>query len=75
MENLIYKIELKGQDKIGSSVLEGVIIFKENGFGIKLSKTYKDKEKANQIRKFSFLFYEGEGNWDLVLGNWYFLGF
>jgi hypothetical protein len=43
MEDLVYKIELKAKDEIGPSTLEGVLIFKENGFCMKLSKTYSDR--------------------------------
>jgi hypothetical protein len=45
MEDLVYKIELKANDEIGPSTLQGLLILKENGFCMKLLKTCKALSK------------------------------
>lgn len=59
-----YKIKLSGSDEVGKSQLDGILIFRADGIGLKLSKVYDDRQKAEQTGSFDLLFYEGAGNAD-----------
>lgn len=63
-----YSIKLTGKDEVGTSKLEGVLVFRADGIGMKLSKVYDDRSKAQQTGKFDILLYEGAGNADKVDG-------
>ena len=70
-----FEIKMNGSDEVGTSKLEGLMIFKSDGLGIKLSKVYDDRLKAEQTGKYDILFYEGAGNPDRFSGEWAFHGF
>ena len=70
-----YHIKMNGTDEVGTSKLEGLIVFKADGFGIKLSKVYDNRQKAEQTGKYDILFYEGAGNPERMDGEWAFYGF
>lgn len=70
-----YRISLSGTDEVGKSKLEGLLVFRADGFGFKLSKVYEDRTKAEQTGKFDILLYEGAGNPDRVDGEWAFYGY
>ncbi len=55
--------------------MEGVLVFKGTGIGLKLSKVYDDRTKAEQTGKYDILLYEGEGDVEKIEGNWAFYGF
>ena len=38
-----FEIEMEGKDRIGSSKLKGILIFKGAGLALKLSKVYNDR--------------------------------
>jgi len=52
---------MTGSDEVGKSKFEGLLLFKNSGLGIKLSKVYDDRKKAEQTGSFDVLLYEGEG--------------
>ena len=58
------------KDYLGVSNLQGVLVFKEKGFGVKLFKEYLNREKAGQKGKHAILMFEGEGNLDRFEGAW-----
>ena len=70
-----FEIKMTGSDEVGTSKIEGLLIFRGDGFGFKLSKVYDDRIKAEQTGKFDILLYEGGGNPDHVDGQWAFHGF
>jgi hypothetical protein len=70
-----YRIKLSGKDEVGTSKLEGLLVFKGSGMGLKLSKVYDDRTKAEQTGKFDILFYEGAGDPNKIDGEWAFYGF
>lgn len=70
-----YRISMTGKDKYGASSLNGLVIFRAEGIGFKLSKVYNDRKKAGQTEKFDILLYEGEGNPDKIEGEWAFNGY
>lgn len=37
---------MTGSDEVGKSKLEGLLLFKNEGFGIKLSKVYNNRKEA-----------------------------
>lgn len=43
--------------------------------GLKLSKVYDDRTKAEQTGKFDILLYEGAGDPNKIDGEWAFYGF
>lgn len=45
------------------------------GIGLKLSKVYEDRTKAQQTGKYDILLYEGSGIVDKIEGEWSFYGF
>ena len=45
------------------------------GFALKLSKVYDNREAADQVGEFEILLYEGRGNPDGMNGIWAFKGF
>jgi hypothetical protein len=63
-----YEIKLTGSDEVGTSKLEGLLMYKADGFGIRLSKVYDDRQKAEQTGSFDVLLYEGAGNPDQLAG-------
>lgn len=50
------------------------MLFKGNGLGLKLSKVYDDRTKAEQQGSFDILLYEGGGLPDKIDGTWAFFG-
>lgn len=52
-----YSIKLTGKDEVGTSKLEGLLVFRADGIGMKLSKVYDDRSKAQQTGKFDILMY------------------
>ena len=50
------------------------MIYKADGLGIKLSKVYDNRQKAEQTGSYDILFYEGAGNPDRFSGEWAFYG-
>jgi hypothetical protein len=70
-----YSIQFSGSDTVGTSKMEGVLVFKGTGIGLKLSKVYDDRTKAEQTGKYDILLYEGEGDVEKMEGNWAFYGF
>lgn len=70
-----YSIKFSGSDTVGTSKMEGVLVFKGTGIGLKLSKVYDDRTKAEQTGKYDILLYEGEGDVEKVEGTWAFYGF
>ncbi len=67
-----YNIQLKGQDSIGTSNIRGILIFKDSGFGLKLSKEYVNRKSAGQTGNYVILMYEGKGDLEIVEGTWEF---
>ena len=65
---------MNGSDAVGSSKLEGIILFIKNGLGLKLSKVYDDRTRAEQTGSFDILLYEGKGSPDRIDGTWAFFG-
>jgi hypothetical protein len=61
-----YAIKMSGIDEIGTSKLEGLLIFRADGLGMKLSKVYDDRRKAEQTGTFETLLYEGCGTPDKI---------
>ena len=59
---------MKGSDSVGTSTLEGFLIFKADNFGIHLSKVYDDRSSARQKGKFFNLLYEGAGTPNYLSG-------
>ena len=47
-----YRIRLNGKDEVGTSKLEGLLLFRADGLAWKLSKVYDDRTKAEQTGKF-----------------------
>ena len=70
-----YRIKLSGKDEVGTSQLQGLLVFKGSGMGLKLSKVYDDRTKAEQTGKFDILLYEGAGDPNKIDGEWAFFGF
>lgn len=75
MNDSQYKIIFRGSDEVGESTLEGLLVFKDIGMGIKLSKVYDNRSNAEQTGLFETLLYEGGGNPDQLNGCWAFHGF
>ena len=65
---------MNGTDEVGTSKLEGLMLFRGNGMGFKLSKVYDNRQKAEQTGNFDILLYEGGGNPDRIEGQWAFYG-
>ncbi len=63
-----YSIKMTGSDEVGKSKFEGLLMFKNEGFGLKLSKVYDDRKKAEQTGSFDVLLYEGGGSADKLEG-------
>lgn len=61
-----YTISFSGSDTVGTSKMEGLLVFKGIGIGLKLSKVYDDRTKAQQTGKYDILLYEGEGDVDKI---------
>jgi len=55
--------------------LEGLLVFRGNGLGLKLSKVYDNRSAAEQTGKFDILLYEGYGSSDKMEGEWAFNGY
>ena len=53
---------MAGSDEVGTSKLEGLMIYKADGLGIKLSKVYDNRQKAEQTGSYDILLYEGAGD-------------
>jgi hypothetical protein len=70
-----YSISMSGTDEVGTSKLNGLLIFKADGMGFRLSKVYDDRSKAQQTGSFDILLYEGSGNPDRIDGEWAFKGY
>jgi hypothetical protein len=70
-----YLIQLSGNDEVGPSKLEGLLVFRGSGLGLKLSKVYDNRQKAEQTGKYDILLYEGTGNPEKMKGKWSFYGF
>lgn len=70
----LYKIKLSGRDEVGSSRLEGNLVFKGDGIAWKLFKDYDDKRQAGQTDGFEDLFYEGSGRITRMEGKWAYHG-
>jgi redox-sensitive bicupin YhaK (pirin superfamily) len=70
-----YEIKLQGNDSVGLSTMEGLLIFKGGGVAVKLSKLYSNRKKAGQKDKFSILLYEGAGIPEQLTGTWHFHGY
>lgn len=70
-----YTISMSGSDEVGKSKIDGLLIFKADGMGFRLSKVYDDRSKAEQTGKFDILLYEGAGNPDKFAGEWAFYGY
>lgn len=70
-----YTISMSGSDEVGTSKINGLLVFSGNGMGFKLSKVYDDRSKAEQTGKFDILLYEGGGNPDRMDGQWAFHGY
>ena len=68
-------MQMRGDDSYGLSSLNGLIIFTDAGFDIKLIKLYDDRDKAGQTESWHTLVYEGKGNLKSANGIWYYLGF
>ena len=66
---------MTGSDQVGTSKIEGILLFTGPGMGFKLSKVYDNRSAAEQTGRFSELFYEGGGNPDGFNGTWAFNGF
>jgi hypothetical protein len=66
-----YRISMSGSDEIGTSKLDGLLMFRAEGMCFKLSKVY-DNRKSNSI---DLLLFEGSGNADKIEGEWAFKGF
>ena len=52
-----FEIQLNGNDEVGTSKLKGLIVFKDAGLAIKLSKVYDDRAKADQTGEYDTLLY------------------
>jgi len=52
-----YSIKLSGSDEVGKSKLEGILVFRGEELGLKLSKVYEDRTKAEQTGKYDILLY------------------
>ena len=50
-------IKLSGTDSIGTSKFEGVLIFRADGIGLKLSKVYDNLTEAGQTGEWDTLLY------------------
>ena len=69
-----FEIKMTGSDEVGTSKLEGLLIYRADGLGIKLSKVYDDRQKAEQTGSFDVLLYEGVGDPNRFGGEWAFHG-
>ena len=67
-----YRIKMNGSDQVGTSKIEGLLMFTGPGMSFKLSKVYDDRYKAEQTGDFYNLFFEGGGNPDDLCGTWAF---
>jgi hypothetical protein len=70
-----YRISMSGSDEVGTSKLNGLLMFRADGMGLKLSKVYDDRSKAGQTGSFSILLYEGSGIPDKIEGEWAYKGY
>lgn len=72
---------MSGNDEIGPSIFEGILAFNKSKFGLKLSKVYSNRIKAEQTGNFDVILFEGESNEsnekdkELMSGNWAYRGF
>jgi len=53
---------LSGKDEIGKSTYEGILAFNGSKFGVKLSKVYLNRTKAEQTGNFDVILFEGESS-------------
>jgi len=65
---------MNGKDQVGPSKFEGLLMFTADGLGLKLSKVYDDRTKAEQTGSFDILLYEGAGSPEKIAGEWAFHG-
>lgn len=48
---------MKGSDEVGTSQLKGLLVYKDAGMAIKLSKVYDNRAQAFQIGDYDTLLY------------------
>jgi hypothetical protein len=70
-----WEVKLDGNDELGKSSLEGLLIFKGEGVTVKLSKLYSNRKFARQLGEFTVLLYEGAGIPEQLTGRWSFCKF
>ena len=70
-----FEVKMTGSDEVGTSKLEGLLVYRADGMGIKLSKVYDNRQKAEQTGKYDVLLYEGMGDPNRLSGEWAFHGF
>ena len=56
-----FEVKMKGIDEVGTSKLEGLLVFRKEEMALKLSKVYDDRRKAKQTGEFDVLMFGGVG--------------
>ena len=76
IQDMLYRIFLKGNDKFGDFSAHGYLVEKEEGTFLWFKKDYHDRGRAGQTGAFQTLLYEStsfEGG--KIEGKWYYTGF
>ena len=76
IQDMLYRIILKGNDKFGDFSAHGYLVEKEEGTFLWFKKDYQDRVRASQTGDFHTLLYEStsfEG--ERIEGKWYYTGY
>ena len=57
-----FEVKMTGSDEVGTSKLEGLLVFRDAEMAVMLSKVYDYRLKAKQTGEFDVLMFEGVGD-------------
>ena len=69
-----FEVKMTGSDEVGTSKLEGLLVYRADEMTIKLSKVYDNRRKGKQTGKNCVSSYEETGDPNRFDGKWAFNG-
>ena len=72
---LSMSLKMKSKDSVGTSQIEGILLYKYDYLAIYFFKSYDDKKNSGQTGPYQWLAYEGVQQGEMFRGSWYYEGF